>query len=83
MINSILEKSENKLASERKDIENQLIAQTRAFENKIEEQKNLVIGFKDKNQTKSNAAHDYLYKDIKNINEALAWLTEEKQRIHD
>jgi len=24
-----------------------------------------------------------LYKDIKNINEALTWLTEEKQRIHD
>lgn len=28
-------------------------------------------------------AQDYLYKDIKGINESLKWLSEEKQRIHD
>jgi len=83
MINNIVDKSENKLKNERLEIESGLMAQTKRFEAKIEEQKALVLGFKDKNQTKSMAAQDYLYKDIKGINEALQWLTEEKQRIHD
>ena len=83
MINNIVDKSETKLKNERTEIENGLMEQTRRFTAKIEEQKALVIGFKDKNQTKSMAAQDYLYKDIKGINEALQWLTEEKQRIHD
>jgi hypothetical protein len=83
MINNIVDKSEIKLKNERNEIENGLMQQIKRFEAKIEEQKSLVAGFKDKNQTKSMAAQDYLYKDIAGIKEALDWLTEEMAKIHD